>query len=246
MKLKHNIAYIAIVTLIAACAQSAQADIRSFFRNNGEDVMIGDSIKGKMITFNTEGELHTLSSDAHTLPQECRVVLEDDDTIWFENLFPMQTASNYRKWLKGSYIEDARYYDYSIKDYVTEDIIAIPWVRKIDFMEWVEGDKQFKCSLSLRNVVPGELPKISYNRPMINPDDEDMFLSSIRFRIGNDMSLTAVRAFGEVRAPFSTTYNYGVTNPYGINLDKLTYTETVGANGAEAYIANLKLIPKQL
>ena len=65
----------------------------------------------------------------------------------------------------------------------------------------------------------------------------------IVFLMDDKNTLTCESTFGEIRADYATTYNYNVTDPYGIDLDKLEYTEIKGLNGGVAYITGLILTP---
>ena len=83
--MKSNIIKVAFCALFAFCSLSASADIKSLFQK-GEHVTIGDSIKGKMLRFTTDGILHSDSPDAPVLPTECRIVMQD--STFFEHRRP--------------------------------------------------------------------------------------------------------------------------------------------------------------
>lgn len=241
--MKSNIIKVAFCTLFAFCALSASADIKSLFQK-GEHVTIGDSIKGKMLRFTTDGILHSDSPDAPVLPTECRIVMQDStffdpDLVWFENLFPVHTEKDYHKWLKGRYVKNAKFYNEMTHKRDTCDILVIIPFVNIDYMESVKGNDKFTCCLDLRNTIDGR-PDVEYSSSDYDTDME----CYIKFILKDDMNLYAVNDFGEVETDCATYYNFNVTNPYGINLNKLAHTKCTGVGWTEAYISNLVLSPQ--
>lgn len=233
-----SITLLAVGTSLSVSAQSTAAEIREFFQQ-GETVNIGDSIKGKMITFNVEGTLNALDIENPTLPQECRVVLHNK-VAWFENLFPAHSKSHYHQWLRGALVNDARVYNSDTKEFEDRDALVIFPFSNIDYMEWVKDDIKYSCNLNIRRVFPGALPNISFDDEYQDMGMQDYY---IVFLLDDKNTLICKSTFGEIRADYTTTYNYNVSDPYGIDLDKLEYMEIEGLNGGEAYITGLKLTP---
>lgn len=222
-------------------AQLTDAEIIEFFQQ-GETVNIGDSIKGKMITFSVEGTLKALDIENPTLHKECRVVLQDNNVAWFENLFPSRSKNHYHHWLRGALVNDAVVYNPDTKESEDRDALVIFPFCNIDYMEWEEGCNAYHCFLNIRNVWgEGTLPKISFDDEYQSVQWEYYY---IVFLMENNNTLICQKPFGEIRRDFTTKYNYNVSDPYGIDLDKLKYTVVKGLNGVEAYISGLKLTPK--
>lgn len=228
--------------VLSICAQKASADIKQVFRK-GEQVTIGDSIKGRMLRFSTDGVLHTMDPNGSDLPSECRIVLQENDTVWFENMFHIQSENNYHHWLQGLYIKDASFTNPQTSKEETHDIFAIIPFVDIDYMEWRDGDNRVSCDLTLCQVLGGNPPDIRSASKHQWPTDEQKMDSYIKFIIGEDMSLDGINSFGEMRTNYTTDFNYYYTCPYGINLNKLAHKNNVGGDGGIVYISNLKLKP---
>ena len=234
-----SISLLVMGTSLSVSAQSTAAEISDFFQQ-GETTNIGDSIKGKMITFNVEGTLNALEIENPTLPQKCRVVLQDNKVAWFENLFPARSKVHYHKWLKGALVNDANVYNPDTKKFEERDALVIFPFSNIDYMDWVKDDTKYNCNLNIRRVFPGALPNISFDDQYQDMGLQDFY---IVFLMDDKNTLTCESTFGEIRTDYATTYNYNVTDPYGIDLDKLEYTEIKGLNGGVAYITGLILTP---
>lgn len=242
--MKSYILKIAMCASLTLCAQQASAGIRELFQN-GEQVNIGDSIKGRMITFSADGVLKILHKPDSKLTTDCKIVLQEDNTAWFENLFPKHSDVHFHKWLKGKYIKDAEFRNPQTGNTDTLDILTIIPFVKIDLQEWTAGTMRLTADLKLQLASGFGLPNTyGGDSEQDYPSREEIMASYIKFIIEDDMSLTAVNAFGEAQAPLRKYHNYSEATPYGINLDKLPYTETIGWDGYEAYIRDLKLIPK--
>lgn len=240
--MKSYIIGIAAFAFLFCSVQEAFADIKEIFQK-GAQVEIGDSINGRMLRFSTDGVLHTMDSIAPVLPSECRIVLQENDTVWMENMFPIQSEKDYHAWLKGIYIRDAKFTNPSTDNEELHYIFAfIPYTR-IDYMEWTDDGKKYTCDLMLNKASGGNPPDVQFDGEFRSPDDEQKMESYIKFIIGEDMSLEAVDSFGEERKYYTTYYNYDVTCPYGVDLDKLAREEIIKYNGGVAYISNLKLTP---
>lgn len=245
--MKSYIIKTAFFIVLALCAKSAFADEKGLLQK-GEQVIIGDSINGRMLRYSPEGVLHTLDSDAPELPSECRIVFQDNDTVWMENMFAIHTENAYHFWLKGLYIKDAKLVNPLTSKEEPHDIIALIPSIHIDFMEWISDDKKYKCYLTLSNAQGRVFSDINADDYTYANDNTSMneslnMDSYIKFIIEDDMRLEAIGPFGEERTGYTTYYNYDVTCPYGINLNKLAYQTTLSSNGYECFISNLKLTP---
>lgn len=240
--MKLQIIKIALCAFLFCSAQLASADIKEFFQK-GEQVAIGDSIKGRMMKFSTDGELYAVNSESAVLPSECRIVLQENDTVWMENMFPIQSEKDYHIWLKGIYIKDAKFINTQTDKEEVHDIFALlPYVN-VDFMEWTEDDKKYTCKLMLNRIREVDPPQIYFVREYRYPNAEEKMDSYIKFIIGDDMSIHALGSFGEEMKNYTTYWNYNVTCPYGIDLNKLFHKISKTYNGGLTSISNLKLTP---
>ena len=235
------IAFFAMLASLSVSAQSTVSEIIEFFQQ-GETVNISDSIKGKMITFSVEGTLNALGIENPTLPKECRVVLQENKVAWFENLFPARSKNDYHHWLRGALVNDAKVYNPETKEYDDRVALVIFPFMNIDYMEWESDEEKYQCYLNIRNVWgEGTLPQISFDDEYHSVQWEYYY---IIFLLENNNTLICQKPFGEIRRDYTTIYNYNVSDPYGIDLDKLKYTVVQGLNGVEAYISGLKLTSK--
>lgn len=247
--MKSHILKIAMCAVFALCAQQASADIKDFFQK-GEQVTIGDSIKGRMIRYSTQGKYRSVYNPDYQIPSECRIVLQETKNpwgmnyIWFENLFPAQSENHYHKWVRGYYKKNAEFKNPLTDTIETRDVLIIEPFYKVDYKIWFSNGSKYGARLRLRIVAGPGLPK-TYGGHVENAETEEGRMASyIRFIIEDDMSLTAVNAIGEGRTILRKYYNFEETTPYGIDLDNLPYNITESTTDIDGYIRDLKLIPQ--
>lgn len=242
--MKSYIIKTVVCASLTFCALNASADIKDLFQK-GAQIEIGDSIKGQMLKFATDGVLHFVNAEATALPTECKIVLQENGEIWMENLFPIHTEKDYHKWLKGEYIKEAKFKNPVTNKEEVHDIVVIYPFETIDYKEWKDVDNKYTTNLTINKVVKSSdapdlfLGAIRYKYP----DQRQQMESYIKFIINDDMSLHSIDMFGEQQTKCESYINYYYTCPYGINMNKLPYQEYTGYGSCVTYISNLKLTP---
>lgn len=237
--MKSYILTIAMSATLAVSAVSASAGIDDYsdikeFLEAGEPVTIGDSIKGKMRSFATSGEMTCIHVDSVPLPKELKIILQDNDSIWFENPFPVTDSATHRAWLKGLYIGSGKYYNKETKKTELREMITVVPHIPLGHVEKIIGDDRYSWTLFLSNGV---------RMGPRNPRCQNEYGFHIKFLTGEDMSLTCTSTFSSQRYYYQVYYNDAVECPYGIYIDKLPYTIYDLVQDEEVIVSNLKLTP---
>lgn len=241
--MKSYIIKIAVCASLILCPLTASAGIKDLFQR-GEQVEIGDSIKGRMLKFATDGVLHYMYAEVPELPTECKIVLQENGSIWMENLFPIQNEKDYHLWLEGKFIKDAKFTNPQTSKIEVHDIFILEPFVTVDYMERKEDDDKYTSNLTLNRVVKSYDQSLVYGAVRYrDPDEEQQMESYIKFIINDDMSLCSVDMFGEQKTKCESYINYYYTCPYGVNLNKLAYQYSSGYGAVVSYISNLKLTP---